>query len=199
MVSFNWLILEDWVWAVHTFDTSCQYHLFCTNTIIHTNVHTLLYSAMRSWQLRLVIHEQHHQEFMRILGNFFVDYVTAAIVNSDIFKHLIYFLKNDTTGKLCSCFLHIGLSSLPLLVFFCWLWCFLYFPAHELCFVASPRGQGTSMAQQDPYWINLQSLLEFVSSLSTAENQLSQDCFCQCCRGKGVLLLFNLLCLVRES
>lgn len=55
------------------------------------------------------------------------------------------------------------------------------------------------MAQQDPYWINLQSLLEFVSSLSTAENQLSQDCFCQCCRDKGVRLLFDLLCLVRES
>lgn len=37
------------------------------------------------------------------------------------------------------------------------------------------------------------------NSLLTAENQLSQHCLCQCCRGKDVQLRFVLFCLVRKA
>lgn len=54
------------------------------------------------------------------------------------------------------------------------------------------------MAQQDPCWIDLQSLLKS-STPSTAENQLSQHCLCQCCRGKEVQLLCLSFRLVRKD
>lgn len=64
MVSFNWLIVEDWGgWGVKGagvgsayIDTTHRHHLLCTHTLIHTHTHTHLHSAMMSWQLRLVLY-----------------------------------------------------------------------------------------------------------------------------------------------
>lgn len=50
--------------------------------------------------------------------------------------------------------------SLSLFVLLCWLWCFLKLSCPKHCPVTTFRGQGASMAQQDPCWIDLQSLLE---------------------------------------
>lgn len=57
MVSFNWLdsgslgVRGEWERAVHTSDTIHRLY-----PSVHSHTHTRLHSAMRSWQLRLILY-----------------------------------------------------------------------------------------------------------------------------------------------
>ncbi len=76
---------------------------------------------------------------------------------------------------------------------------FLSCPAQNIALcITTFRGQGASMAQQDPCWIYLQSLLES-SVLYFLLRASSANVVCQCCRVKDVQLLFILYCFVRRA